>query len=415
MLIPHILPDEFVLGYRGRIRILNGFPDTPRMMAALHPEGYCSDFNQSGTPAISVLAKAANVNCIQFVCRHSLIPFIRAVVMRDPHQAHGEPDGEQRLVRSGFRALREAAFFCPDCAAEDASFWGFPYWRRIHQIPGVDWCPKHGAPLVNGPAAEFDNLPPVDSPDVADHAPGDGSQNPVICRYVDIVQGLMELRTPLHSTEVTRMLGSAARNSGLRVSPTGRRPTLSDLALEQVPRSWLLRHFPNVARKEPFTYIRNFDGVCEPKHTAFSAKAYALAAALLYDSADKALYDLTVAPPPHHSTPSRKSKLIKDSGRSKQLMDAYVASKGSYSGVSNLLQTEGKHIAMILKNAGLPSLQAMQPALRVAIFQFLNGEALETVSCRHGIGLETVADAVRKACLPLLHALEKIQAVGPQT
>ncbi|NOU62817.1 hypothetical protein GC096_01985 [Paenibacillus sp. LMG 31461] len=33
--------------------------------------------------------------------------------------------------------------FCSDCVREDDLKYGFPYWHRLHQAPGVLYCPKH--------------------------------------------------------------------------------------------------------------------------------------------------------------------------------------------------------------------------------------------------------------------------------
>ncbi len=41
--------------------------------------------------------------------------------------------------------------YCRLCAAEDANQWGEPYWRRVHQCPGVLVCPRHAIWLVSSP------------------------------------------------------------------------------------------------------------------------------------------------------------------------------------------------------------------------------------------------------------------------
>ena len=51
---------------------------------------------------------------------------------------HG-PDGEQGLK------------YCPICYMEDMEKYGEPYWHREHQIPLMQLCPAHRAPLVKYP------------------------------------------------------------------------------------------------------------------------------------------------------------------------------------------------------------------------------------------------------------------------
>ncbi|EML0424458.1 TniQ family protein [Vibrio parahaemolyticus] len=53
------------------------------------------------------------------------------------------------LIRaSQFSAFREKERlhikYCPNCAEEEASKYGVPYWHCLHQITGVDACPRHG-------------------------------------------------------------------------------------------------------------------------------------------------------------------------------------------------------------------------------------------------------------------------------
>lgn len=281
MLIPEILPDEFVLGYRARLRILNGFPDNEFLMRALQPNTRRSISQQTGTPAITVLSNAMGTNCTDFVFRHSLIPFICAITQRGAGLEHGSPQVGQRLVRSGLRVIRETAHYCRSCVEEDLSFWGVPYWRRSHQIPGVDWCAKHGCSLIATGQDGFEKLPNDLIAPVADAGFSEEADHSILRRYGEIAQGLMDRKQPIHCNDASRVLGNAARTAGLRISPKGRRALPSDLAREQLPATWLAKHFPRIANKAELEYVSNFDGVCAPKSASFTTEAYVLMAALL--------------------------------------------------------------------------------------------------------------------------------------
>jgi hypothetical protein len=41
--------------------------------------------------------------------------------------------------------------FCENCWREDIQNWGEPYWHRLHQLPGVFMCHRHGEPLRSSP------------------------------------------------------------------------------------------------------------------------------------------------------------------------------------------------------------------------------------------------------------------------
>ena len=416
MLIPQILPDEFVLGYRARIRILNGFPDNESLMDRLLPNSRWSISCRTGTPAITALANAAGTDCTELVCRHSMIPFIRAIVHRDPGQAHGDLDGAQRLVRSGLKEIRGAAHYCPACVLEDLDFWGVPYWRRSHQIPGLDWCPKHGHSLVTAGRELFDNLPPDFPSHIADYNLSAEFEHPVTRRYGEIALGLMDLKNPIVSTDVSRILGHAARAAGLRVSPTGRRALPSDLAREQLPITWLARHFPLVANKAPLEYISNFDGVCAPKNASFSTDAYVLVAALLYPSADEALFAITHQEHcPLPQVTASRSTLIQDNGRNRQLIKAFILSDGNHAAAAKTLTAEAKNISRKLNEIGLPSLAGVKPETRAALFAFLQGVPLDQACTEGGLEIGALTEILRSACLPLLSALEAIANNAPPT
>lgn len=47
-------------------------------------------------------------------------------------------DGRKRHLR-----------YCPVCVKEDREKFGETYWHRVHQMPGIEVCPKHGCHLVD--------------------------------------------------------------------------------------------------------------------------------------------------------------------------------------------------------------------------------------------------------------------------
>jgi hypothetical protein len=64
-----------------------------------------------------------------------------------------ESGGRDCWNRAGITASRvkppEFLRYCPDCLREDMAGGMTPYWRRLHQMAGIDICPKHRAILEN--------------------------------------------------------------------------------------------------------------------------------------------------------------------------------------------------------------------------------------------------------------------------
>ncbi|MFS1510585.1 MULTISPECIES: TnsD family Tn7-like transposition protein [unclassified Vibrio] len=67
---------------------------------------------------------------------------------------------------SAFRAKERLHIkYCPHCAKEEVSKYGVPYWHCLHQITGVDACPKHGIWLshIELPERSHIDLPSITS------------------------------------------------------------------------------------------------------------------------------------------------------------------------------------------------------------------------------------------------------------
>jgi len=62
--------------------------------------------------------------------------------------------------------------YCPKCAEEEVSKYGVPYWHCLHQITGVDACPRHGVWLNHVELAERSH---IDMPSITSIQPLDCS------------------------------------------------------------------------------------------------------------------------------------------------------------------------------------------------------------------------------------------------
>lgn len=62
----------------------------------------------------------------------------------------GKPDRslERRIIQKCRRShWPERLRYCPDCVREDMEKYGETYWHRMPQLPGVEYCLKHGTPI----------------------------------------------------------------------------------------------------------------------------------------------------------------------------------------------------------------------------------------------------------------------------
>jgi hypothetical protein len=145
--------DEFICGYRGRLRAFNLFRGSKyNFMHALHKEMHPPETPLNECPAAVTLALAAGMPIQQFVQNHSLLPYHNFISMKDYDVDHGDPSRLSLIINLGTRVWRQSeAWLCLDCIKEDIVNSGYAYWRRSHQLPGIYWCNQHGAQLLIRP------------------------------------------------------------------------------------------------------------------------------------------------------------------------------------------------------------------------------------------------------------------------
>ncbi len=295
--VPPLQPDEIAWGFLCRVRALNepshevqnGIPMPEWIRRARQAHDVETD--------VQLVAKLTKTSPRHVEFRHTLAPFWG--IARAGRSREDTGGGRQRhRPRNSFPC---SACFCPKCLGEDRNYWGFSYWRRSHQIPGIMWCPKHRSPLrwlhqAGGmrylPHAAHCTLPASVDADAAFHA----LRTPTIQRYGKICHAFLDREQPFSVEQLTRCMQRKAKHLGVRTSWEGQRgdgPFLSDLALTFVAGPWLQRYFREVAEKQPGACISSFDNaITSLSLTRPSTSTYALALALLYDSADTAMGDL---------------------------------------------------------------------------------------------------------------------------
>ncbi|HCE2830858.1 TnsD family transposase [Vibrio parahaemolyticus] len=76
--------------------------------------------------------------------------------------------------------------YCPNCAEEEVRKYGVPYWHCLHQITGVDACPRHGIWLSH---VELPDRSHIDMPSIVFIQPIDCS--PMAAKFADYCGGYL--------------------------------------------------------------------------------------------------------------------------------------------------------------------------------------------------------------------------------
>lgn len=286
MILAKARTDELAAGFQGRLKRLNRCSSTKSLLKKLKKH-----FALEGQdiPRVVLLAKAAGLDIPEFCRGHTLIPFHRAVSNTQPGVHHGYPTDLSTLIYFSFKGLRSSASFCPECAEEALASRGHSNWKRKDQIPGFDWCSIHGIALMQCDKRLVSISMPSNAignkPDFVDTEKGDLG-HPLVRRYMLICEGFLAANTPQYFSSANLLLIQRAQELGLQIGWTGNKESLSDLALQLAPTGWLNRLFQGTPTKEFEKYLTPLENVL--LHGG-SPRAYALALALLFESADDAL------------------------------------------------------------------------------------------------------------------------------
>lgn len=307
------------------------------------------------------------------------------------------------LIYMSFKGLRPFAFFCPECAKKDVVSRGHSHWDRKDQIPGFDWCSIHGVPLMQcDKRLVTDCMPSHTIGNKADFVEEGGRlDNPVVQRYMLISEGFLSTKTPLYPFAASRLLNQRAKKLGLLIGRTGNKERLSDLALQLAPTGWLQRLLPGIPTKKSGKYFGPLENVL--LHGG-SSHAYALALALLFESADDALDHWLAYAPTLASQDDREGGLwhgkdvfrpyVKDDGTHQKITQRCNGNKRTANAAFEMLWPSST-LVLDRKNEG--------NALKL----FLSGKSLQEACHLSNADQEKVEALIRSAGAGLAGALSQ--------
>lgn len=361
-------PDELAAGHEGRHMLTLGARSRAEHMGMLRSQVESLSL-PSDVPRLHLLAYVSGLSTKDYAGRHTMLPVLRVAAKSGQTHEHGSEAAISVDGRNGMLTQRRGAYICRRCVDDDLrSAHAMSWFHRAHHLIGVDWCPVHGEPLHRVEAVDpFAEVPhsflesqrsPASIGDVTS-AESDGFST----RYVQIAVELLKRRRPVNCTAINNILAERARELGLRVCETGRRPLLSDRLLEIADHRWLERHWPGLQSKAVGQSHGRIDQITFARTIPGTGDAYALALTTLYDDAASALAQLARADTDlcaaaHVSESARqRTSTGKDSTYWRgTVWTEYLACRGSHARLAERLGMDRTHVNGRLRAMGLPSL-----------------------------------------------------------
>lgn len=296
MIHAELMPDELALGLLGRLRALNGWQRrqmaraTSQLRDSLDAEGLATE----GLTNAGLLALAARIPTAQFVRFHTLLPFRFVASDFGAHVPYGSPGSAGTEQVYGLALPTGRLFACRACASEDVGRWGFSWYRRTHQIPGLGWCERHLMPI----SRIDDDDPSGELPhtwfergavrEVACSHLGLHFQTGALRRYLTVCNALLDREAPADSRALNRKLMTRASALGMGVDSEEHERKLKTAISTFADQHWLSEHFPDIQKGERLAETRLGRLLRDPRAVAQGAD-YGLVIAMLYDDVDEAM------------------------------------------------------------------------------------------------------------------------------
>lgn len=295
--IPELMPDEFFSGYFGRFSIINSYLSMTEARLSLRNKLRRIYPELTTVPAIWAIAQIYEVDVDILIQQNTLMPLLSRISKPATMSQINKTKAVINLIkRRGVGIIKDHPCLCENCVIEDISYWGFSYWRRSHQLPGVDWCTKHNSTLIEADDIDaFSNQPAWFMAKGPDKLQSDEpiELSPLLQRYAQLIQDACEIDFVLEHKILKKLLMKAfikKRGAGhyWRIFDG-----LEQLMGSEFPVAWVQKHFPKLVSTYQNDGLTSYNNILECNSAYTQLTNYMLMTALLYDDADEAMFAIS--------------------------------------------------------------------------------------------------------------------------
>lgn len=417
------MPQEFALAHAGRVAFFNMGKTTKSKRQKLLENLAEEHHPGAGSlPMIGQLAAVSSISMHDYARQHTFVPVLRVAEYATAPAIHGCMENYQVAKLVGPKLHTKKVHLCRQCALDDVAHWSFSWFRRTHNLAGVEICPVHGQPLHRVTAPDpFSHLPQhwVDSGDIEQVAcdPTSESERLFQARLHATYEIFMERDRPFELLRVRRVLAKRARELGLRICDPATKPPLSDYVLERTPFAWVQRHWPTLCSKEKGESFAALDRLPTSAITPGTGFAYALALATAFETAEAASHLLARPAERHRKNVDQieKPRYSPEFWRNDYL-SVLKKMGGNLSATAHHLGLDRHFLTRKTRNLGIPSLKGAGTSPRWrAVQRFSAGESLAAACSAEGVDVRLVESLLRTASASLVELARSIKAPTPDT
>lgn len=365
-------PSESVESILIRLCRASGLSSPEALVQETLPACQFYQFRHRSAKAAAAISHIFSIPFVDVVRRHTLLPLILSL------NYYGESCHAFNFGKSGSsRVQSETLRVCPECTREDLQWHGYSFYRRDHQIIGVNVCHKHGEPLLKLKKGAERYLP--SDAEFKDFIEGPCPSNdlcPLSYKYRELVVGLLEREKPISSVQLGNSLRGLVQSAPQDVS-------IYQTAIEKLIEmrsiedgnfiNDLVTHTSKVLSPQPIKKLRFafYGGELNPL-------IYALISLLVTDSVPEAMNVLLGKRVV--SAQARKTSIS-----SEKLVDAYVRCGGSFGAVRSEVGMDRSSIRVRFLQIGLPNLGRKGVKLGAVLQPLSDGSSVEEAAVAAGL------------------------------
>lgn len=255
--VPNLMPDEFLLGYFGRLSKQNGLVEYRQGKRIINNIFIDKASRYNHYPLALQMSELLGMAPNSVVRDHTLTATLRSLDYKNLDAS------DLRILQSqGCCLAKENVYLCTKCVEEDLDYLGFSFWRTSHQLHGVDFCSKHFHPLMialsshasfNSPDQILRNqdfeLTAITENDY---------RHPIIQNYIQLMDDHSHHQSVIDFKSMLKYLNLKCDLINLNIN-TKEILSISDIILRETPNGWLLKHFPAFNRKTTGQILRCID------------------------------------------------------------------------------------------------------------------------------------------------------------
>lgn len=243
LIIPSLMPDEFLAGYAGRVCKLNDFNDLEALRLQYYKKYLKKNPEHQKQQLLTYLAKELQLT-EEFLFKHHTV---LKVWQKHSRVSNNSFDAHKRWSCI-LKADQSTHAFCEKCISEDLNFHGFSYWKTQHQIHGFDVCYKHeNEPLKYRQSnnslrySPFWNLRSNNSQ--TNLIDSNSSNNVFINRYQRFIKEYLDSDTILPVRKLSTHLRNTINSDEWKIKRNVDISSPSQYIVDNFPKEWLEIHF----------------------------------------------------------------------------------------------------------------------------------------------------------------------------